>query len=94
VKARRIAEMKKRKKEEAVLQGKNDVVVGFAEKAADGPALPAGWAAAQDGDGDTYYVRRRALTCPLFLRDLTRALAPAAQWNKETGVTQWEVPTA
>ena len=42
----------------AELKGENVEVVGYAEKAVDAAAgLPAGWAAAVDGDGDTYYVR-------------------------------------
>ena len=56
--ARRIEQMKLTRAAAAELKGENVEVVGYAEKAVDAAAgLPAGWAAAVDGDGDTYYVR-------------------------------------
>ena len=49
----------------AELKGENAEVVGYAEKAVDASAgLPAGWAAAVDGDGDTYYVRSQPRHLP------------------------------
>jgi len=54
--ARRIEQMKLTRAAAAELKGENVEVVGYAEKAVDAAAgLPAGWAAAVDGDGDTYY---------------------------------------
>ena len=56
--ARRIEQMKLTRAAAAELKSENVEVVGYAEKAVDASAgLPAGWAAAVDGDGDTYYVR-------------------------------------
>ena len=63
--ARRIEQMKLRKEAEAKLKGEDTEVVGYAEKAVDATTLPAGWAAAVDGDGDTYYVRSQLChSCP------------------------------
>ena len=63
--ARRIEQMKMTRAAAAELKGENVEVVGYAEKAVDGSAgLPAGWAAAVDGDGDTYYVRSQPRHLP------------------------------
>ena len=57
--------MKLRKEAEVKLKGEDTEVVGYAEKAVDATTLPAGWAAAVDGDGDTYYVRSQLChICP------------------------------
>ena len=117
-----------RKEAEAALKGEEPQFLGDAEKAVDASTLPPGWAAAVDGDGDTYYVRLQPphscanlrLHCTPLLDSpasawrllsprcpcvrswpphscpphwLNASLSPCvAQWNKATGVTQWEVP--
>ena len=53
-------------------------------------------ATAVDGDGDTYYVSLKPYIYPAVAPHCLISIGTvsrAAQWNKATGVTQWEVPT-